>query len=151
MCTYLEFCGVHSLLVGIRLTRLLCLGVWIHSKYNLFSFLSGFAARQYFGIWVSSVSQITSPPGNELAATNLSSVVWKFTTCWFFGGLYLSAKFGREVCISADTYMANRECGPRMPISPCNDWEGGRERQSRPLPLSCHSYLQLSSADGQMY
>ena len=42
---------------------------------------------------------------------------------------------GRGICLSADTHMANREWGPPMPISPCNDREGGRERQPLPLPI----------------
>ena len=58
----------------------------------------------------------------------------------FFGGLFRITKYGRGVCLSADTYMANREWGPYMPISPCNDKDGGRGRQSRPLPLSCNSF-----------
>ena len=45
-----------------------------------------------------------------------------------------------------DTQMANREWGPPTPISPCNDWEGGRKSLSfhysayyyRPLILACY-------------
>ena len=43
--------------LGIRLTTFTIL-VRIHSKEKLFSFLLVFPVRHYFGIWVSSVSQI---------------------------------------------------------------------------------------------
>ena len=45
----------------------------------------------------------------------------------FFGGLFLNTKYGWGICLTADTYMAHREWGPHMLISPCNDREGGRE------------------------
>ena len=53
----------------------------------------------------------------------------------FFGSFFLRTKHDREVCFSADTYMANREWGSPMPISPCNDKEGRRERQPLPQPI----------------
>ena len=84
-------------------------------------------------------------------ATNLYSVVWKFATSWFFWWALPQYQIWSMVCFSADTYMANREWCPSMPISPCNNREGGRERQPLSLLLSCDSGLLLSSADGQMY
>ena len=70
-------------------------------------------------------------------ATNLFSVVWKFTTCWFFWRALPRYQIWSRVCFSADTYMANREWGPPMPISACNDREGWRRDGLSPLPLFC--------------
>ena len=39
----------------------------------------------------------------------LVSVVWKMTTCWFFGSLFLHTNHGCCPRHSADAYMANRE------------------------------------------
>ena len=58
------FCGVYSFLfflslLGFRLTRLTIPRSLSSFKGEAFSYLSVFSARQDFGIWVSSISQIT--------------------------------------------------------------------------------------------
>ena len=81
----------------------------------------------------------------------LISVVWKFTTCWFFWRALSRHQIWSRVCFSADTYMANREWGPPMPISACNNRDEVKERWSLPLPRFYNSCLLPSSADSQMY
>ena len=71
-------------------------GCQVHSldKFLLFP---AFSARHGFGIWVSFISPnyvlgFSTSKSNSLCvlsfddhmATNLVSVVWKFSTCWFF-------------------------------------------------------------------
>ena len=166
---YFSFsCGqVFSL--GICLMMPPYLGVWVHSKEKLFSFLSGFSAQHYFGIWVFSISQImflvfqwtkATPmrlhplrnkrkhimcphplwlPGNSLCVFTrwwingnyLVSVVWKFTTCWFFFFCNFFLKLWSQVCLSADIYIANKEWGSPMPILPCNNREDERDSLSQ--------------------
>ena len=58
-------------------------------------------------------------------SNRLIPVVLKFTTCWFWRFLPWYQSWS-PICFSADTYMANREWGPPMPISPCNDRERWR-------------------------
>ena len=71
-----------------------------------------------------------SSPGDEWTATNLVSVVWKFTTCWFFWRALPRYQSWSKACLLANTHMANREWGLPMPISPCNDRKGGRDRET---------------------
>ena len=69
-------------------------------------------------------------PGDEWTATNLFPKFEKLPRIDFFVGFFPSTKHGREICLSTDTYMANREWRSATPISPCNDWEGGRDGNS---------------------
>ena len=45
-----------------------------------------------------------------------------------------------KACFPADTHMANRECGPPTPTSPCDDREGGRERDGLSFHYSADYY-----------
>ena len=62
------------------------------------------------------------PVMNERPLTYFRSL--KIYHVLIFGGIFLDTKYGRGVCLSIDTYMANRGWGPPMPTSPCNDREG---------------------------
>ena len=140
----------------------------VHSVDKLLLF-SAFSVWHCFGIWVSFISKLCFWFFNEqrqlLVRLHPVTTTWQLTyfrslkndhVLIFLGGFFLSTKYGRGVCFSADTYMANREWGPDMPISPCNDREGGRERQPF-LPLFClllspaYSCLLPSSVDFQIY
>ena len=151
MCTYLVFCGVYSLLVdkfflGYSFNEAYHTSECrAHSEYKLLLFYA-FSARHYFGSCVYFISQImflvferieatpcASSSFDNHMATNLFSVVWKFTTCWFFWRALPRYQIWSRVCFSADTYMANREWGPPMPISASNDREGWRRDGLSPL------------------
>ena len=73
-------------------------------------------------------------PCDEWMATNLFSVVWKFTTCWFFGGLFLGTKYGRgfasplthlwliesEILPCLSHLVIIERVGERDSLSPCH-------------------------------
>ena len=159
--TRIDFCPflrgqVFSL--GIRLTRLT---IPRSAGSFKFYFPSWFSAPHYFEIWVSFISHIMflvfqrtkgnswcvfilwGIHGNSLFVitrwrmngNNLFSVVWKFTTGWFFRWVLHRYQSWSKVCFSADIYMANREWGSPTPISHCNDREGRRETASLSIIL----------------
>ena len=135
---------------------------WDLGFFHIPNYVLGFSTNKgnslcVFILWWPHGNSYASLPCDEWRTTNLFSVVWKFTTCRFFWRAHSPQyQIWSKVCFSADTYMANREWGPPMPISVCNDGEGMKERRSL-LPLFClqlssaDSYLLPSSVDGQTY
>ena len=138
-------CQFHSedkLLLFFAFSARYCFGIWV--SFISPNYVFGFSKSKgnslcVFILWRSHGNSYASSPGDEWTATNyasslddewmatnLSSVVWKFTTD-FLGGLFLGIKYRRS-CLPADTHMANRKWDSPTPTSPCNEWEGGRER-----------------------
>ena len=119
--------------LGIRLTRLTIprsansfKEVFLFSHCSLCGIVLEFGFLQYPK---SCVFTLRRRNGNCLV-----SVVWKITTCWLFGDLFLRANHGRRSASLRWRYMANREWGFLIPMSPCANREGWRET-AFPLPL----------------
>ena len=148
--------------LGIRLTRLTIPRSAGLSKGEALSFLSGFSAWHYFGIWVSFISQITclhSPTKKQqlLMCLHPLTTKWRLTglrslkihlVLAFFGSFFLSTHYSRRFASPlTHTWLIESE------VLPCPYHivmiERVEERRPLPLPLFCNSCLLLSSADGQ--
>ena len=95
--------------LSIHLTRLTIPRMASSFKGEAFSFLSVFSARHDFGISgffriPNYVFPFIEPKGNcicvftlrRINGNKLVSIVWKFTTCWHLGCLFLSTNHGRR-------------------------------------------------------
>ena len=98
----------------------------IHLKEKLFSFLLVFPTRHYFGIWVSSVSQIMClhSPTKKRQVSFRSLKNYHVLAFWRLSSALIMVA---GLSLSADAYMANREWGFLMPMSPCANREDWRE------------------------
>ena len=68
------------------------------------------------------------------------------TTCWLFGGLFLRTNHGCCLPLSADAYMANREWGSLMTMSP-NAYMGGLKSDGLSLAtILGHDYSRLTAS-----
>ena len=116
-------------------------------KGEALSFLSGFSARHYFGIWVSFIFQITclhSPMKKRQIIMCLHSLMNKWQLTSFrslkihhvlaFLPFLTPYQSWSQICLSADAYMANREWSSHMPISSCND-RGVLKRETASLSI----------------
>ena len=146
--------------LGIHLMRLTIFRSAGSFKGEALSFLSGFSARHYFGIWVSFHIQITClhtptkkrqlimcihPLINKWQLINLRSL--KIHKVLALGGcFFLSTTHGRRFASPpTHTRLIESEVLPYHLII----IESVEQRRPPPLPLFCNSCLLLSFADGQ--
>ena len=90
-----------------------------------FGFLSYPKLRSWFYNVQRQLLMRLHPMMNERQLSHFRSL--KIYHMLIFSGIFLDTKYGQGVRLSADTYIANREWGPPMSTSPCNDIGGEGE------------------------
>ena len=164
---YCSFSRGQVFYLGIRLTRPPYLGVWVHSKDKLFSFLCVLCTGLFWNLGFFRISNyvlgFSKNRGNFLCVfilwqvhfnslcvltlwwingNKLISIVWKITKCWLLAVFSLNTNRGRRSASPLiHTWLIESE------VLPCLSYlvmiEGGRERP----PLRCQFCLLLLSSD----
>ena len=132
--------------LGIRLTRFTITRRANSFKGETFSFLSVFSVWHYFGIWFLPYPKLFVFTFLRTKGNCLVSVIWKITTCWFFGALFLCTNHGHCLPLTADAYMANREWDSLMTMAP-NTYMWGLKRDGfSTITILGYDFSQLTAS-----